>query len=207
MKPRWRRDCISSAGCSTPCSRRGTRRKAWRPLPRSVNRRSATNEDLLSLLTGGPLGGICPPLSAKSPRTTYAQYRLRQEARPYHGQAHRHQYGAQNPGPRLHPQGGRGDLVRRRCGRQGCPEGRGTRDYAGRLQGRAAQECRRPEGVAPVQAGRKTAKVTKPLESFQDSSKKQVRTKIRAFFIYQCADCLGKALFCSATRTIGAVSD
>jgi hypothetical protein len=49
--------------------------------------------------------------------------------------------------------------------------------------------------------------VTKPLESFGDSSKKEVRTKIRAFFIYQCADGPEKALFRNATRTIGAVSD
>ena len=43
------------------------------------------------------MGGICPPLSAKSPRKAYAQYRLRQEARPHHGQAHRHRHVTQDP--------------------------------------------------------------------------------------------------------------
>ena len=43
MKPPWPRACISSAACSTPCSRPPTRRKAWRPLPRSANPPSRTN--------------------------------------------------------------------------------------------------------------------------------------------------------------------
>jgi hypothetical protein len=119
----------------------------------------AGNPGLIDLRFDGGAAKGYSAASFQDPRKAHAEYRFVPQARPHHRQAHRDQYLAQDPRPRLHPQGGRSHCQGRQKGRPGGAEGGRAGDHARRLQGRAAQEHGLAEGFTPHQARRKTAKI------------------------------------------------